>query len=68
MEKERIKAAAAKAGITFNTISNEMGMTRQNFTQRATRESWTEKEYKQIADAIGAKYVSYFLFEDGTKI
>lgn len=68
MDKTQLKAAAAYAGKTFSEISAGLGMTRQNFTQRAGRASWTTKELQQIADVIGAEYVYYFRFPDGKEI
>lgn len=67
--EQRIKAAAAYAGISQAELARRIKMTPSNFNQKLKRETFTESELKVIAAAPGAEFVPFsFSFKDGTKI
>lgn len=63
-----IKLALTFSEKTQTFVANELGMSQQNFAQKLKRETFTYYEINKIAEILGAKFVSYFEFPDGTKI
>lgn len=50
-------------------LARLIGMTPSNFNQKLKRESFTESELLQIADAMGAKFKPCaFVFPDGVDV
>ena len=43
-------------------------MSQQNFSKRLKVGKFTQKELEEIAQALGAKYISIFEFPNGTRI
>lgn len=71
MKSEYIRKAAAYAGITLKDLSAKIGQKTSNFHNKIRRGGLglsAEKELEEIAEALGAKYYSYFEFPDGVKI
>ena len=66
---DKIRMAAAKKNISLSELSRRIGQTPQNVNSKLKRNTFTESELKQIAEALGAKYVPMkFIFDDGTEI
>ena len=51
-----VRVAAAAAHMSQSEVSREIGMTRQNFSMKMQRESFSEEEMRKIAKATGALY------------
>ena len=68
MKREQIKAALSYSGVTASSVADQLGVSRQTFSKRSSRETWTDSELEQIAGAIGAKYKCVFVFPDGKEI
>ena len=67
--EQRIKAAAAYAGISQAELARRIEMTPSNFNQKLKRETFTEPELRIMAAALDAEFVPFsFAFKDGTKI
>lgn len=66
--QQKVKAACDVAGISVTELGKRMGMSQQSISNRLKTGKFTKEELEQMADALGCKYVSYFEFEDGTKI
>lgn len=66
--QQQVKAACNVAGISLTELANRMGMSQQNLSKRLKVAKFTQEELQQMAQCLGCKYVSYFEFEDGTKI
>lgn len=66
--QQKVKAACDVAGMTLTELAEKMGMSQANLSKRLKVAKFTKEELEQMADALGCKYVSYFEFEDGTKI
>lgn len=68
-QETTIRMAAAKKNISLSELSRRIGQTPSNFHQKLKRNTFTETELMQIAEALGAKYVPMkFIFDDGTEI
>lgn len=68
MEAKKIKSAITLAGKSQCEIAKELGTSPQNFNTKLKRNTFTDGELEQIAEALGAKYKCFFEFPDGTKI
>lgn len=69
----KIRMAEAALAISEAELVRRMGGTplgksSQAFGQRMKTGKFTTAELEQIAEAMGAKYVCYFEFPDGTRI
>lgn len=68
-QENKIRMAAAKKNISLSELSRRIGQTPQNVNSKLKRNTFTESELEQIAEALGAKYVPMkFIFDDGTEI
>ena len=68
-KEQRIKAALAYSGISQAALSKKINMTPSNFNQKLKRDTFTEEELSQIAEAIGATFrPCAFVFSDGKEI
>ncbi|MBE6246857.1 MAG: XRE family transcriptional regulator [Bacteroidales bacterium] len=65
---KKIKMAETYANISEAELARRLGSSSQAFGQRLKTGKYTSAELGKIADALGAKYVCYFEFPDGTKI
>lgn len=51
-----VRVAAAAAHMSQSEVAREIGMTRQNFSMKMQRESFSEEEMRKIAQATGTLY------------
>ena len=65
---KKIKMAEAFANISEAELARRIGTSSQAFGQRLKTGKFSSENLKAIADALGAKYVAYFEFPDGTQI
>lgn len=68
MDKEKLKKVLAYGGVNQSQIAESIGITRAAFCNRLDKMRFSAEELQIIATAVGAKYVEYFEFPDGTKI
>ena len=68
MEQKQIKAALQYGGQSLRQVAAAVGLSPQNFSQKAARGSLTDEELKAIAEQIGATYKCFFEFSDGKQI
>lgn len=68
MDSKTLKRAIAYAGLTKAEMAGRMGVSAQNIQNKMARGTLREADYRAIAKAMGAAYVTYFLFPDGTTI
>lgn len=66
--QKQIKVAIAQGETSQRKLAEMIGTTPANFNQKLKRGTFTDEELNQIAEALGAKYFSYFEFDDGTRI
>lgn len=58
---EKIRLIMKRKKITTIDLSATMGFSRQNLTQRLSRNTWTEEELKTIAEKMGCKLEILFI-------
>lgn len=65
---KKIEMAAAYSDTSQTAIASALGTTPQSLYNRKKVGKFSTAELEKIAEALGAKYVCYFEFPDGTKI
>lgn len=65
---EKIKILLSRKGMTMTQLAAATGQSRQNLSQKMERDNFGEKELRAIAAAIGCKYESTFVTENGERI
>lgn len=66
--KQMVKTALTYAGMTQAELARRLKTTPSNLNQKLQRNTLTREDLTQIAAELGAEYVCYFRFEDGTEI
>ncbi|GAA6275944.1 hypothetical protein F170042I7_21300 [Blautia caecimuris] len=66
--KDQISACCDVAGMTVTELGAKMGMSQQNISKRLKTGKFTKSELEQMAEILGAKYHSIFIFPDDTMI
>ena len=64
----KIKLAETYAGIKEAELARRLETSSQAFGQRLKTGRFSSADLNKIADSLGAKFVCYFEFPDGTKI
>ena len=65
---KKIQLAETFADMTEAALARSFGSSPSAFNQRMKTGKFSSEELEKIAAALGAKYVCYFEFPDGTKI
>lgn len=65
---EKIKVIMNRKGINMTELAAATNQTRQNLSNKMTRDNFTEKDARSIAEALGCDLVVEFRFPDGTSI
>ncbi len=65
---QKIKMALAYKGMSESELAKALGKTPQAFNQRMKTDKFSTDDLIQIAEIMGASYISEFSFPDGTKI
>lgn len=65
---KKIKMAEAFTGITESELARRIGTSPSALNQRMKTGKFTSEELLNIADALGARFVCYLEFPDGTRI
>lgn len=66
---EKIKIILSRQGKTIKELAEATGQSRQNLSNKMSRDNFTEKEIRVIAEALGCKYESSFtILETGETI
>ena len=66
--QKKVKASCELAGMSLTELAEKLGMSQQNFSKRLKVGKFTQEELEEIANALGAKYISVFEFQKGTRI
>ena len=68
-KEQKIKTAVAYAGLSQAKLAEKIGMTPSNFNQKLKRDTFTDEELEQIAEALGASFEPFvFVFPDGMRV
>ena len=57
-----------RLNITTTQLADKIGTSRQNLTNKFSRDKFDEKEIRDIATAMGCEVETTFTLPDGTKI
>ncbi len=58
---EKIKIILKRQGKTLAQLAEITGQSRQNLSNKMSRDNFTEKEIRTIAEALGYRYESTFV-------
>ena len=61
---EKIKIVLKRRGMTMGELAEKTGQTRQNLSNKMTRDNFPEKELRQIAEALDCELESYLVMKD----
>ena len=65
---EKIKIIMKRKGVNMTELAAATSQTRQNLSNKMSRDNFTEKEAHAIAAALGCEVVIEFRFPDGTSV
>lgn len=61
---EKIKIVLGRRNMTLGDLAEKTGQTRQNLSNKMSRDNFTEKELRKIADALDCSYFAGFTLND----
>lgn len=61
---EKIKVVLSRRNMTLGDLAEKTGQTRQNLSNKMSRDNFTEKELRKIADALDCTYYAGFTLND----
>lgn len=61
---EKIKVVLGRRNMTLGELAEKTGQTRQNLSNKMSRDNFTEKELRKIADALDCTYYAGFTLND----
>lgn len=61
---EKIKIILKRRGMTLSELAAKMGQSRQNMSNKMSRDNFTEKELIEIADALNCTYTAKLTMND----
>jgi len=65
---EKIRVITRRKKMEMADLASKIGQSRQNLSNKQSRDNYTIKEAEAIAEALGAEFVYFFRFPDGTEI
>lgn len=65
---EKITIILKRKNLTLAQLAEMIGQSRQNLSNKMSRDNFSEKELNTIADALGVELVCKFVFPDGTEV
>lgn len=65
---EQIRVLCVRCGVSLSELARKINQTPQNFNSKLKRNTIKQEELKQIAVALNAKYVQYFVLPNGERI
>lgn len=61
---EKIKIVMKRRGMTLGDLADKTGQSRQNLSNKMTRDNFSEKEIKEIAEVLNCDYEASFVMRD----
>lgn len=61
---EKIRVILKRRGMTVAQLAEKTGQTRQNLSNKMTRDNFSEKELRQIAEALNCELEAYLIMKD----
>jgi len=66
---EKVKIILKRRGMTMGDLAERTGQTRQNLSNKMSRDNFPEKEIREIAAALDCEYETFFVMRDtGDKV
>lgn len=65
---EKIKILLNRKNLTLAQLAEMTGQSRQNLSNKMSRDNFSEKELYTIAGALNVEFVCKFVMPDGTEI
>ena len=65
---EMIRTASKINKVPLSEIGRQFGITQPSISKRVTLGKFTQEELGIISEIVNCKYISYFLFDNGTTI
>ena len=65
---QKIRMALAYVRMSEAELARRLNTSPQAFNQRMKTDKFSSNELEEMAKILGAKYLAYFEFPDGTKI
>ena len=65
---EQIRVLCVRSGVSLSELARRINQTPQNFNSKLKRNTITQDEMNQIAEALGAKYEQYFVLANGDQV
>ena len=65
---EKIRTALIKSGVSIGELAERLGQSRQNLSNKLSRDNFTVADMEKIAAALNIIFESGFIYPDGTKI
>lgn len=66
---EKIKVVLKRRGMTMGQLADKTGQTRQNLSNKMSRDNFPEKELREIAEALDCEFEAYLVMKDtGEKV
>ncbi len=61
---EKIKLLLGRRQMTVTELATRLGTSRQNLTNKLTRNNFSENELREIAEALDCEFNSFFTMKD----
>lgn len=61
---EKIKVILNRRDMTLGALAEKLGQSRQNLSNKMSRDNFTEKEIKEIAAALDCKFEAVLIMND----
>ena len=61
---EKIKVVLGRRNMTLGDLAEKTGQTRQNLSNKMSRDNFTEKELRKIAETLNCSYYAGFTLND----
>ena len=65
---EKIKIMLKRRNMTLSELAENLGQSRQNLSNKMSRDNFTEKELEAIANALNCTYSATFTMNDSGEI
>ena len=66
--QQKIKIACIEADISLTELGSKMGMSQASISKRVKTGKFTQEELETMAEIMGCKYESFFVFPNGNRI
>jgi transcriptional regulator with XRE-family HTH domain len=61
---EKIKVILKRRGLTMGQLADKTGQTRQNLSNKMTRDNFQEQDIRAMAEALDCEYEAYLVMKD----